>query len=72
MCRVSVFQSTQHVTRDYCAQQNMFCIDLASEMFFSANDIYDGIHTTPQGSRKIGMKVCEKLSQWPDRPQLTE
>ena len=60
------------VTRDYCAQRNMFCIDLASEMFFSANDIYDGIHTTPQGSRKIGMKVCEKLSQWPDRPQLNE
>jgi hypothetical protein len=45
----------------FCAETKAQCIDLAGELRFGAGDFYDSVHTTPQGSRKIGMFIAAKL-----------
>ncbi len=49
------------VLRRFCAETKARCIDLAAELRFGPGDFYDSYHTTPQGSRKIGMFLAEKL-----------
>lgn len=46
----------------FCAEAKALCIDLAGELRFGPGDFYDSVHTTPQGSRKIGMYLAEKLA----------
>ena len=50
-------------TGDYAdlMAQGALCIDLASDLAFGDGDFYDGLHTTPQGSARIGRYLAEKL-----------
>jgi len=48
-------------TMAVCRKVQAICVDLASEVFFSDGDHYDGLHTTPRGSEKIGRYLFGKL-----------
>jgi hypothetical protein len=48
-------------TMQVCGELKAICIDLASDVFFGENDTYDFFHTTPPGSRRIGLYLYEKL-----------
>jgi len=45
----------------FCAEVKAKCIDLAGELRFGPGDYYDAVHTTPQGSRKIGLYLAGKI-----------
>jgi lysophospholipase L1-like esterase len=45
----------------FCAEVRAHCADLAAELKFGPGDFYDAVHTTPQGSRKIGEYLAGKL-----------
>ena len=59
-----VFNSINNVTRAFCKNMGRFCVDLASRYYFGPGHLYDHIHTTVQGSKKIGLTICEPLSKW--------
>ena len=59
-----MFNNINNVTRSFCAKTNRFCIDLAKQYYFGPGDVYDHVHTTVQGSMKIGLKICNPLSKW--------
>ncbi|MBF0625931.1 MAG: SGNH/GDSL hydrolase family protein [Magnetococcales bacterium] len=44
-----------------CREEGAVCLDLARELDLTGDDFYDSIHTTAQGSRKIGDYLFEKL-----------
>ena len=46
----------------FCAEVKAHCVDLAGELRFGPGDYYDSVHTTPQGSRKIGSFLAAKLA----------
>ena len=46
----------------FCAEVKAHCIDLAGELRFGPGDYYDSVHTTPQGSRKIGTYLAGKIA----------
>jgi hypothetical protein len=48
--------------RRFCAETQARCIDLAAELSFGPGDFYDTYHTTPQGSRKIGIYLASKIA----------
>lgn len=48
-------------TLEVCRQEKAICLDLATELEFQPNDFYDLVHTTPQGSAKIGRWLADKL-----------
>lgn len=41
-------------TMRVCQEIGAICVDVAQDVVFEDGDHYDGLHTTPQGSRKIG------------------
>jgi lysophospholipase L1-like esterase len=45
----------------FCAEAKAHCVDLAAELRFGPGDYYDSVHTTPQGSRKIGTYLAAKI-----------
>jgi len=45
----------------FCESAHAICIDLAGELSFDERDFYDTVHTTPAGSRKIGLFLAHKL-----------
>jgi lysophospholipase L1-like esterase len=45
----------------FCAETKARCIDLAGELRLGPGDFYDSVHTTPQGSRKIGRFLAGKI-----------
>jgi lysophospholipase L1-like esterase len=45
----------------FCAEVKAKCIDLAGELRFGPGDYYDSVHTTPQGSRKIGAYLAGRI-----------
>jgi len=49
----------------FCAEVKARCIDLAGELRFGPGDYYDAVHTTPQGSRKIGLYLAGKIFPLP-------
>ena len=49
-------------TLDVCRYQHVTCLDLATELRFSAGDFYDYEHNTPQGAEKIGRWLASKLA----------
>jgi hypothetical protein len=55
---LAVFNQT---TLDTCQEVDAICIDLAGELSFEDGDHYDALHTTPQGSGKIGRYLYKKL-----------
>ena len=64
LSRYLLFNAINDVTRAFCRSAGRFCIDVAGSYYFGNGDVYDQIHTTPQGSRKIAMEICAPLSQW--------
>jgi hypothetical protein len=56
----SVNAATQAVCADYANVCQFF--DLGGAMIFDAADFYDLVHTTPSGSRKIGIFLADKLA----------
>ena len=48
-------------TMQACRALDAVCIDLASELVVLPNERYDLIHTTPEGSKKIGEYLGQKL-----------
>ena len=46
----------------FCAETKARCVDLAGELRFGPGDFYDSVHTTPQGSRKVGMYLAGKIA----------
>lgn len=51
------------VLLEFCTKSSAICVDLASELLFGPTDFYDNIHTTPIGSRKIGVFLADKLEE---------
>jgi hypothetical protein len=54
-------QALARRTMAFCAQNDMACVDLAAEVFFADGDAYDGVHTTAQGSAKVGQALCRHV-----------
>lgn len=48
-----------------CSAVGAVCIDLAGELEFADGDIYDLMHTTPAGSRRIGDYLSRRLAHLP-------
>lgn len=48
-------------TMGECITAKAICLDLASEVTFEVMDFYDGIHMTPEGNKKVGNFLFEKL-----------
>lgn len=46
---------------EVCRSKAAICIDLAAEIEFAIGDFQDYVHTTPQGSRRIGEFLHAKL-----------
>lgn len=46
---------------DVCRRKAAICINLAAEIEFAIDDFQDYVHTTPQGSRRIGEFLHAKL-----------
>ena len=44
-----------------CREMQAICIDLSAELEFKDGDFFDDVHTTPQGSAKIGTLVADEL-----------
>ena len=51
------------VLMEFCASVDSICIDLASDLGFGVKDFYDRFHTTPNGSRKIGEFLANRLRE---------
>ena len=45
-----------------CAEKKAICIDLFSDLAHADGDFYDHVHTAPQGDRRIGAYLAEKLA----------
>ena len=50
-----------NATMSVCEKNTRICIDLAKELTFEDEDFYDGAHDTPQGAKKIGRYLYNRL-----------
>ena len=50
------------VTLSVCAKTDALCVDLASEIRFQNGDFSDHVHTTRQGSERVGTFLAKKLA----------
>jgi hypothetical protein len=48
-------------TMAFCERNGVACVDLAAAQFFADGDAYDSVHTTQQGSAKIGRALCRQF-----------
>lgn len=62
-------EAFNQITRDVCQARNLPCIDLAREMEFLPGEVYDPVHTTPAGSRKVGKYLCARMIPIMKRPK---
>ena len=46
---------------NFCKKNNLICYDLNNEINFDNDDMYDLIHTTPEGSLKISNFIYSKI-----------
>ena len=52
-------------TINYCNENSITCIDLHNIISMNdKDDFYDGIHTTPSGSKKVGDVIYKNLSSY--------
>ena len=52
-------------TLEFCKNHNLFCINLSSKLNkFNNNFFYDGMHTTPEGSKIIGEMVADSFNNY--------
>ena len=58
-----ILQLFNRRTLKVCREAGAICIDLVAGLHFSDGDFYDVMHTTPQGSRKIGEFLAAELGQ---------
>ena len=52
-----------HSLIEYCKDEKLHCIDLASKLDGKFDYWYDGIHTTGLGSKAIAQTVFEDLTK---------
>jgi hypothetical protein len=57
--RMRLFSET---IMSHCRENGLTCLDLGAGLFFADGDAYDSVHTTAQGSRRIGEWVCQRLN----------
>ena len=51
-------------TLKICKENNIICINLHENITFDDKvDLYDGIHTTPSGSEKVGETIAELFNK---------
>ena len=46
----------------HCADENLYCLNMASELDLNYDDFYDGLHLNPIGSKKVSEYLFKKLS----------
>ena len=46
----------------HCRDENLYCINLASELDLNYDDFYDELHLNPIGSKKVSKYLFKKLS----------
>ena len=46
---------------EVCKAEGLFCIDAEQNLPTAPGDYYDIVHTTPQGSEKLGLYLCEAM-----------
>lgn len=56
-----MYQAINATTLKVCAETGTTCLDLGSNLSFGDDDFYDHVHTTPQGSGKVGRWICAAL-----------
>lgn len=61
LAEYEMLMATNRRTMEVCRDVKAICIDLASELFFTDGDHYDIVHTSPEGSEKIGKYLFGKL-----------
>jgi hypothetical protein len=49
------------VTLKTCTQLGLRCLDIGGRLEFGDGDLWDVVHTTPQGSRRVGGMMCDSL-----------
>ena len=54
------------ITLEVCAEMNLTCFDLASELSFDLTDFYDYMHTNPTGNRKNALYFRDNFLRSPD------
>jgi hypothetical protein len=54
-------QQISNIIINFCKEKNMFCINLNESFNLSANDTYDLIHLSPEGSKKLSEFLFERL-----------
>jgi hypothetical protein len=57
----AVMMAFNRKTMEVCRDLGGICIDLAAELNFGENELYDWYHTTPRGSDKVGRYLFSKL-----------
>ncbi|HEX6791483.1 MAG TPA: SGNH/GDSL hydrolase family protein [Candidatus Krumholzibacteria bacterium] len=55
-------------TMEECERAGGVCVDAGNEVPWQPGDFYDVIHTTPQGSERLGVYLHEKLRDLPIGP----
>ena len=50
-------------TIDFCKNTEVKCIDLANKIIIDNLFFYDGIHTDPIGSKKIGIFIAKEFKE---------
>ncbi len=57
----AVMMAFNRKTMEVCRDVGGICIDLAADLNFGENEMYDWYHTTPRGSEKVGRYLFSKL-----------
>jgi lysophospholipase L1-like esterase len=57
------------ITLSVCEGLAVLCIDAARDIAYSTADFYDPLHMTPQGARKLGRLIAERLSLMEKKPE---
>jgi hypothetical protein len=55
---LDIFNQT---TLEVCAERDIICYDLASNIAHSEENFYDFVHFTEMGSRRVGEQVAQVI-----------
>jgi len=59
----ALLMAHNRVTMEVCEDIRGICINLARDITFDDGDHYDGLHTSPRGSEKIGRYLHHRLAE---------
>jgi lysophospholipase L1-like esterase len=62
----AILASYNAVAQDVCRQTDAECLPFGETVRWEDGDLYDTIHTTPQGSARVGEAVCRYLAGRPN------